>query len=392
MARSNQVATRQTQTAVEATQNSQRAILGRFIADLDRRMPVIKHLLPSTMEEQQFRAMVLTAITNSKDGKLFECSPASLLKACAEAAQDGLSLSPQHKQADIIPRYDKSIGGLAAVYQPRYGGLMVLARRSGEIKKIHAEVVRANDEFDYELGLKKAIHVHKPAKGERGALVNSYCVWELRDGTKDFEVLDAADIARAKKASQSKNKDTGEFYGPWKDDEAEMWRKTAIRKASKFMPSSAEDFQRAVSREMHNDIGEPMPGDTLIFDLPDEAGSQAPEQPSGNSQLDKLEQRVTKQPEAKAEAKAPAKAPPEQKNEAKTDAKAGDIAIVPLPKTGNQVDYVAWTAACAAAFDALPDDASKKAWTAKHLIWLEGLEMSAPDVGDPILSRTSSYR
>lgn len=406
MARNNnqntQVATRPQQTAVDATSNSRRAILERFQAGLERQMPLVRPMLvKARMGEEQFRGMVVLAIANSKDGKLFECSPSSLLKACAEAAQDGLSLAPQHKQADIIPRWNGKLKLLEAVYQPRYGGLMVLARRSGEIRKIHAEVVREKDEFDYELGMNKAIHIHKPAKGDRGPLINSYCIWVLKDGTKDFEVLDANDITRAKKASQSKDKDTGEFYGPWKDDEAEMWRKTAIRRAAKFMPSSAEDFQHAVARDMYNDIGEPMPGDDIVFDLPDDgAGAGAAVQPAADKQLDRLEQKV-KQPAQSAaetkttEAKAPEPKAPDKKAEAKAEpAKPANdgIVIVPLPKDGNKVDYAAWTAACVTAFDALSDDDAKKAWTVKHAVWLEGLEMSAPDVGDPILSRASSYR
>lgn len=369
-------------TAATAAQASQRHILGQFMADLDRRMPIVRHLLPAQMRdqagEQKFRAMILTAITNSKDGKLFECTPASLLRACAEAAQDGLSLSPQHKQADIIPRWNGKLKCLEAVYQPRYGGLMTLARRSGEIRNITAEVVREKDEFDYELGLKKTIHVHRPAKGDRGKLINSYCVWELKDGTKGFEVLDETDIARAKRASQSKDKDSGEFYGPWKDDEAEMWRKSAIRRASKYMPSSAEDFQRAVQREMMNDIGEPMAGDD-VFDLPDDAGgAPAPE----TKQLDRLEEKVTAKPAAAA---APAASP------APSAAPKPSDFIRPAKVDGRLV-YEPWVAEMAAAFDALPDDAARQAFTTRYAVMLEGAEIDAPDVADPILTRTSPFR
>lgn len=414
MAKNNQqVATRTQTTAVDAGAASVQAVMKRFMDDLDRRMPIVQHLLPvqmqSTNGHQRFRAMVLTAIANSRDGKLMECSPSSLLKACAECAQDGLSLAPQHKQADIIPRWNKKLngdrGGLEANYQPRYGGLMVLARRSGEIKNIYAHEVRAKDEFSYELGLAKTIHYHRPAKGERGDLVNAYCVWEMKDGTKDFEVLDAKDIARAKRVSQSKSKD-GEFYGPWKDDEGEMWRKTAIRRASKFMPSSAEDFQRAVQREMMNDVGEPMASD---FDLPDmvvdgEAETGAEAQTSGARQLDRLENKVGKpdpkpdaKPDPKTEQKAEPKAEPktETKNAPETpaaDAQIQDGMTVQYIKTGNKIEYEASNKAWCSSFDVLKTDDERRAWVMRHMPFLEAVEMSAPDKCDEILTKTSPFR
>ncbi|MFK5173605.1 recombinase RecT, partial [Propionibacterium freudenreichii] len=48
------------------------------------------------------------------------------------------------------------------------------------------------------------------------------------------EVLDRADVSARRARSQASES------GPWKTDEAAMWRKTAVRAASWQMPQSAE--------------------------------------------------------------------------------------------------------------------------------------------------------
>jgi recombinational DNA repair protein RecT len=52
------------------------------------------------------------------------------------------------------------------------------------------------------------------------------------------------EILAIRDRSSSKTKD-GTIVGPWDTDEPEMWRKTVVRRASKYMPLSTE-AQRAV--------------------------------------------------------------------------------------------------------------------------------------------------
>jgi recombination protein RecT len=128
---------------------------------------------------------------------------------------------------------------------------MKLALQSGEVTSIRAVLVYENDDFQVIEGLKPDI-IHKPARGERGALTHAYCVWKLRSQAEpQFEVMDRQQIIRVKARSPSGSVGSG----PWKTDEEEMWRKTVVRRASKYMPISCEAFQRAVAVDNIAEVG-----------------------------------------------------------------------------------------------------------------------------------------
>lgn len=236
--------------AVAATSQAVARPIDTFKQELTLYRPQVAPLLPPTVPYERFQAAVIAAVGSNPD--LLNCTRASLMKACMEAAELDLSLNPALKECDILTVWNGKAQCKIAQLRPRYGGLLKLARRSGEIKKVYAHEVRAGDEFEYALGLEKKL-VHKPAT-KRGALTHSYCVWEFKDGTTDFEVLDEERIERAKKASQSRNRE-GNLVGPWVTDEAEMWRKTAVRAASKYIPMSAQEFHQAVALDEARDIG-----------------------------------------------------------------------------------------------------------------------------------------
>ena len=91
-----------------------------------------------------------------------------------------------------------------------YRGLIKLARRSGEIKSIAANVVRAGDEFHYEYGLEHDVLRHVPGDGT-GELQYAYAVARYMNGGVDFVVLSASQIEARRKVSPSGGSD----YGPW---------------------------------------------------------------------------------------------------------------------------------------------------------------------------------
>lgn len=345
----------------------QRNQLAMIKAGIEHRMPLIRHLLPKGYGEEKFLSSVLTALANSKDGKLFECEPMSILKAAVEAAELGLSLNPHRKECDIIPRWNGKANRLEAQLQPRYGGLMTLAKRSGEVRSISSTAVREGDEFRYERGL-TPILVHKPKLNNRGKLIAAYCVWVLADGTREFEVVEQEDIDRAKKASQSKDKE-GNFYGPWKDDEEEQWRKTAIRRAAKYMPSSADDFQKAVQMDTMRDIGQDVElHDGEIVDITEPVAPQPADAPRQQAkQLDDLEQKVAAKP---------------------GPSKSGMSTIAPQ-KNGDDIDYESWCAIVVPIIQKL-DAAGKAEWRARHTVFLEAAEFTAPDRVEPVVKALAS--
>lgn len=228
--------------------------IDRFKRQLENISVTITNMLPAHVPPEKFKSSLVTAVAYNQ--KLLACSPQSLIREAVTAAELGLSLNPNMKEADLLPVWSKN--GTEAQFRPRYGGLMKLARQGGEIVDIYAHEVYENDLFDYDYGLDRRL-IHKPASGDRGKIIAAYCVWTTRDGIKSFEVIDQRRIARAKDASEGyKAFKAGKIKStPWATDEGEMTRKTAVRAAAKYMPQSTENeaFRRAVA--IDQDVDEP---------------------------------------------------------------------------------------------------------------------------------------
>ena len=116
-------------------------------------------------EPGAFIRLTLTAF--SKTPKLYECTQASLLGALLMAAQLGMEPNSPLGQAYLIPYYNRDKAAYECQFQLGYKGMINLAYRSGKVTDIAAYEVRANDRFDYELGLESKLY-HKPALRDRG--------------------------------------------------------------------------------------------------------------------------------------------------------------------------------------------------------------------------------
>jgi recombination protein RecT len=215
--------------------------MDRFKQELVARESHLRSLLPQAMTVDKFQAIVVAAVADNMD--LLDCDRGSLLKACLNAAELGLSLNKNMGEADILKVWDGRMKKNVAQFRPRYKGLMKLALQAGEVLKIESRLVYAKDVFEVEQGIDPRI-IHKHGLSDRGEKIGAYCVWKLKNGESQFEIMSKEEILAIRDRSSSKTKD-GTIVGPWKTDEAEMWRKTVVRRASKYMPLSTE-AQRAV--------------------------------------------------------------------------------------------------------------------------------------------------
>jgi len=150
--------------------------------------------------------------------ELMNCTPASIVAAAIEAASFGLEFGPR-KHSYIIPRKGQ------ATFSPSYMGMVHLAKQSGLIQQVSAQVVREGDEFRYTLGLSPALE-HTPAN-ERGNVTHAYVVVRFANGATDFEVMDKGEIDGIRKRSASPGS------GPWVTDYNEMAKKSVIRRICK---------------------------------------------------------------------------------------------------------------------------------------------------------------
>jgi len=224
--------------------------MDRFRQDLTLRESMIRSLLPKNVTVDKFMAAIVAAVGNNP--ALLECDRGSLVKSCIQAAELGLSLNPTMGECDILKVYDRQKGNVAQ-FRPRYMGLMKLARQSGEVLKIEAEIVRENDEFLFQKGDEPRLE-HRIKLGGRGLMIGAYCIWTLKNGEKQFEVMDGDQIIAIRDRSSAKTKE-GKIVGPWATDEEEMWRKTVVRRASKYMPRSCEGFVNAVTVDNLHEAG-----------------------------------------------------------------------------------------------------------------------------------------
>lgn len=198
------------------------------IAEFARALP--KHCSPDRMAR-----VALTALTRTP--KLAECEPASFFRCMLELSQWGLE--PDGRRAHLIPFENRKRGVVECQLLIDYKGFVELAYRSGFVKAIHADVVREGDIFRYSLG-EVVEHVpfflrrdaNKPK--DEGDIFAAYCRVQLDGGAVKTEVLSKREVDGIRARSRAGTN------GPWVSDYAEMAKKTAFRRCSKWLPLSAE--------------------------------------------------------------------------------------------------------------------------------------------------------
>jgi recombination protein RecT len=206
-------------------QNVARADEKPTLATLIRRMePEIAKALPSHMNPTRMARIASTVLKQTP--ALARCTPESFLGALLTASQLGLEPGPTG-DAYLVPF------GNVCTFVPGYRGLIRLARNSGQLRDIWAEVVYANDTFKYTLGLHRDL-IHEPAIGDRGKPTHVYAAAELTDGGRPFVVMTAAEVEAIRGRSRAGKS------GPWVTDWSAMAKKTAIKQLAKWLPLSAE--------------------------------------------------------------------------------------------------------------------------------------------------------
>lgn len=188
----------------------------------------------TTLNAERFMRLIFSTI--STNPKLAACSQSSFLGAMMSAAQLGLEPNTALGQAYLIPY------GNQCQFQLGYKGLIELAYRSGDIKKIDAQVVYENDEFEYELGWDSKL-IHKPAMENRGNPIGYYALFKMADGGGNFLFMSQEDVLNhAKRFSKTFRN------GPWQTDFESMAKKTVLKMLLKYAPLKVE-LNRAIQSD-----------------------------------------------------------------------------------------------------------------------------------------------
>lgn len=217
--------------------------LGTFLGG---RMKQIKSVIASNLTPEKMARIALNELRNNDYlAKIAIKNPESFVNSIVQASHLGLEIGGVLGQAYLVP-YNGEIKMM-----PGYRGLISLARRSGEITSINAEIVYANDTFDLVLGVAPQV-THKPMlDGPRGEPKLAYMVANFKDGGHHFEWMTMEEIMsiRARSSAVQSGKKT-----PWDTDRDEMIRKTVIRRGWKYLPMSIE-MQTAQLIESANEQG-----------------------------------------------------------------------------------------------------------------------------------------
>lgn len=204
-----------------------------FRAEIAKVLP--KHLTPERM--------IRVAITATmKTPKLLQCTADSLTKCLLDCS--ALGIEPDGRRAHLIPFEDRKKGVTVCTLIIDYKGLAELAMRSGLVSNIHADVVRENDVFEYDLGEIKAHKIN--FREDRGAAYAFYAICRFKDGSVKADVMSVDEVEAIRMRSKSPNE------GPWATDPVEMGKKTVFRRLSKWLPLSPE-FRDAVEKDDEED-------------------------------------------------------------------------------------------------------------------------------------------
>lgn len=185
--------------------------------------------LPKHLTPDRFVRVALTSLTRIP--KLADCTPESVIRCMMSCSE--LGIEPDGRRAHLIPF------GKECTLIIDYKGLVELAKRSGDVSNIHAQIVCEKDVFEYNTGE----IVHKiDFRTDRGAMYAAYAVITFKDGSRHTEVMNKAEIDAVRKRSRAGGN------GPWVTDYNEMAKKTVFRRASKWVTLSPE-IQDALDKD-----------------------------------------------------------------------------------------------------------------------------------------------
>ncbi len=242
--------------------------------------------LPKHLSPERFARIAITATT--RNPKLLECTPASVMKCLLDLSAAGLE--PDGRRAHLIP-YGKEC---TLVFD--YKGKVELAMRCGNIASIHADKVCENDHFKINRG--KLVAHEIDFRGERGEAYAYYCLITFKDGGEKCEVMTKSEVESIRNRSQGyKSAIQYNKSHPWLTDFDEMAKKTTFHRASKWIelsPEIREHFEK--DYDLEPGIRNVTPSSPPAFILPKADDAQTPAIEAPVEDADALVPHVAEQP------------------------------------------------------------------------------------------------
>lgn len=224
---------------------------------LERSWDRIAAVMPKEMNAQRLYQMYVSTI--NREPELANCTVESVLSCFMRCTSLGLEPSNVNGlgMAYLVPYGNKNYrtGQKEATLIIGYKGMIELARRSGQLKSIHAQAVYKGDKFaawEDETGQHFTFKPDRNAPHTPQNLTDVYVNAQLVNGGFVFERMTREEVDAVMRRSPSANARTT----PWKTDYEAMALKTVIRRSFKYLPVSVEAKQAAVSDETTPDYSD----------------------------------------------------------------------------------------------------------------------------------------
>lgn len=193
-----------------------------LLISVEKRQQAIIDACSGSVEYISILSSLQKAIT--KDNRILQCNPSSVLDAMLACAKLGIDPSGEHNSGWFI-RYGSDLKLMIG-----YNGFIDLITRSGRYSQVEAEVVYEGEVYEVHRGTRNEI-IHsinpKVRNGTEGNIIGAYAVARGDTGVHQFVALSNCDIQSARSASKNANL--------WNKHYPEMVKKTAVRNLAKWM-------------------------------------------------------------------------------------------------------------------------------------------------------------
>lgn len=208
---------------------------------LEKAKNEIARALPKHISAERMARVIQTSI--KMNPSLIDCTEGSLLGSILLSCQLGLEPNTTG-QSYLIPRKNGKTKQMECQFQIGYKGIIELARRSGKIESIDADVICHDEHFEYIKGIEPKFE-HAPNfeidRYDPANIKAFYSLVKFKDGGYHIQIMGKNRVDKIRdKYSQSAQSQ----YSPWNTEYAQMGLKTVIKHASKFWPISAETQEK----------------------------------------------------------------------------------------------------------------------------------------------------
>jgi len=222
-----------------------------IVALLEKSKAQITMALPKHLTADRLCRIAVTEM--SKNPKLFECNPTSVLASIITSAQMGWEVGIDG-QAYLVPYNDKKRGMICQLI-PGWKGYVDLISRAGR-SSVWTGAVRKGDEFDYSLGSSPKLE-HRPGDDDNGNFTYAYAVGWVNGA--QWPVIEVWSRAKVINHLHKYNKVGDRHYALANENNLEMYgRKVALLQVMKYMPKSVEvreQFGRATDLDYRAESG-----------------------------------------------------------------------------------------------------------------------------------------